>query len=491
MNKINYILFLIIYIIFFIFNYYFPLVSDDFSHYSSANNKNRRIFDVYFGWNGRIGEILSNEIIAKLFPTIYWIILNSFICTIFFFLIFYLSLYKLPKDLNDCILMFFLVGLNIKYTSFFANFLWRAGCMNYLWGFNICFVFLIPYVKYWNEILINDKKDLKNNKNIILIILFGLYAIPSGMFSEYGGICVSLLFLLLTIIIKFYKKIKIPFWYIYGIICFEVGYYFLMFSSGLKNRKKYMKTIKNYITIKEFLNLSLIEKFYLINEKILSRGCSNFLGFYLFLFSIFYLNEKKNKIIKSIYIKSIYIILLSFAIFIVINLKKKYNLKKYNSIVYIIIIYLSIDISFQNYNNLIYLFGILFYIISILLSFQIRFYAKRSGFISFNILNYLSLNILNKLINKSKIFHIISIYILISSLKFIIPNIFHIYNDSNEIDKIIFNNKKNGTYNIIIPRKLINNYNGLLDWATLTEDSKKFPNYSYNNYYNIKSIKVS
>jgi hypothetical protein len=264
-----------------------------------------------------------------------------------------------------------------------------------------------------------------------------------------------------------------------------------MFSSGLKNRKKYMKTIKDYITIKEFLNLSLIEKFYLINEKILSRGCSNFLGFYLFLFSIFYLNEKKNKIIKSIYIKSIYIILLSFAIFIVINLKKKYNLKKYNSIVYIIIIYLSIDISFQNYNNLIYLFGILFYIISILLSFQIRFYAKRSGFISFNILNYLSLNILNKLINKSKIFHIISIYILISSLKFIIPNIFHIYNDSNEIDKIIFNNKKNGTYNIIIPRKLINNYNGLLDWATLTEDSKKFPNYSYNNYYNIKSIKVS
>ena len=85
MNKINYILFLIIYIIFFIFNYYFPLVSDDFSHYSSANNKNRRIFDVYFGWNGRIGEILSNEIIAKLFPTIYWIILNSFMCTIFFF----------------------------------------------------------------------------------------------------------------------------------------------------------------------------------------------------------------------------------------------------------------------------------------------------------------------------------------------------------------------------------------------------------------------
>ena len=85
MNKINYILFLIIYIIFFIFNYYFPLVSDDFSHYSSANNKNRRILDVYFSWNGRIGEILSNEIIANLFPTIYWIILNSFMCTIFFF----------------------------------------------------------------------------------------------------------------------------------------------------------------------------------------------------------------------------------------------------------------------------------------------------------------------------------------------------------------------------------------------------------------------
>ena len=141
----------------FFFNYYFPLIIDDFSLYNSANEKNRRILDVYFGWNGRIGKKLSSEIIAKIFPTIYSIILNSFMCTIFFS-IFYLSLYKLPKDLNDCILLFFLVGINMSYTSFFANFLWRAGCVNYLWGFNICFVFLIPYVKYWNEILRNDKK---------------------------------------------------------------------------------------------------------------------------------------------------------------------------------------------------------------------------------------------------------------------------------------------------------------------------------------------
>ena len=47
--------------------------------------KNKRLLEVYFGWNGRIGEILSKAFIAKLFPTIYWIILNSFICTIYFF----------------------------------------------------------------------------------------------------------------------------------------------------------------------------------------------------------------------------------------------------------------------------------------------------------------------------------------------------------------------------------------------------------------------
>jgi hypothetical protein len=254
-----------------------------------------------------------------------------------------------------------------------------------------------------------------------------------------------------------------------------------MFSSGFKYRKKFMKSNKDYITITEFLNYSLKEKFYLINDKILTRGCSNFFAFYLILFSLFYFIEKKNKIIKTINI-----ILLSFIIFIVINLKIRYNF-----IVFLIIIYISIDISFQNYKNLIYFFGICFYIISILLSFQITFYAKRSGFISFTILNYLSLNILNKLINKSKIFYIISIYILISSFKFIIPNILDIYKDTNEINKIIFNSKKKGIYNIIIPKKFINNYNGLLDWAPLTENSKKFPNYSYNNYFNIKSIKVS
>ena len=403
-------------------------------------------------------------------------------CTIFFFLIFYLSLYKFPKDFNDCILMFFLVGLNIKYTSFFANFLWRAGSINYLWGFNICFIFLIPYVKYWNETLRNTNKDKKNiNYNILTLILFGLYGIPTGMFSEYGGMCVSLLFLLLTIIIKIYKKIKIPFWYFFGIICFEIGYYLLMFSSGLKNRKNFMKKIKDYITINEFLNYSLTEKFYLINDKILIRGCSKFFVFYLFLFSIFYFIEKKNK-----FIKTINIILLSFTIFSIINLKIRYNF-----IIFLIIMYISIDISLQNYKNLIYFFGLCFYIISILLSFQITFYAKRSGFISFTILNYLSLNILNKLINKSKLFYIISIYTLISSFKFIFPNILNIYKDTNEINKIIFDSKKKGIYNIVIPKKFINNYNGLLDWAPLTENSKNFPNYSYNNYYNIKSIKVS
>ncbi len=163
----------------------------------------------------------------------------------------------------------------------------------------------------------------------------------------------------------------------------------------------------------------------------------------MFLFSIFYFIEKKNKIIKTINI-----ILLSFLIFVIINLKIRYNF-----IIFLIVIYISIDISFQNNKNLIYFFGICFYIISILLSFQISFYAKRSGFISFTILNYLSLNILDKLINKSKIFYIISIYILISSFKFlnlyIIPNILDIYKDTNEVNKIIFNSKKNGIYNIV------------------------------------------
>ena len=100
--------------------------------------------------------------------------------------------------------------------------------------------------------------------------------------------CILALFLLLSIIIKFYKKIKIIFWYFFGIIYFEIGYYFLMFSSGLKNRKKFMKSIKDYITLTEFLNYSLSEKFYLINDKILARGCSKFFAFYLFLFSLFY-----------------------------------------------------------------------------------------------------------------------------------------------------------------------------------------------------------
>jgi len=57
-----------------------------------------------------------------------------------------------------------------------------------------------------------------------------------------------------------------------------------------------MISIKDYITINEFLNYSLTEKFNLINDKILTRGYSNFFIFYLFLFSIFYFIEKKIKL---------------------------------------------------------------------------------------------------------------------------------------------------------------------------------------------------
>ena len=212
------------------------------------------------------------------------------------------------------------------------------------------------------------------------------------------------------------------------------------------------------------------------NKRLFKFFCTLF----IFIFFVYFI-DKKNKIIKTINI-----ILFSFVIFVVINLKIRYNF-----IVFLIIIYISIDISFQNYKNLIFFFGIFFYTISILLSFQKKFYAKRSGFISFTFLNYLSLNILNKLINKSKIFYIISLYTLISSFKFIIPNILNIYKDTNEINKIIFNSKKKGIYNIVIPKKYINNYNGLLDWAPLTENSKNIINLLYNKYYNISSIKVS
>ena len=126
------------------------------------------------------------------------------------------------------------------------------------------------------------------------------------------------------------------------------------------------------------------------NKRLFKFFCSLF----IFIFFVYFI-DKKNKIIKTINI-----ILFSFVIFVVINLKIRYNF-----IVFLIIIYISIDISFQNFKNLIFFFGICFYIISILLSFQLSFYARRSGFISFTILNYLLLNILNKLINKSKNFY--------------------------------------------------------------------------------------
>ncbi len=280
MTKTNFLFFGLILVFLTLLNIIFPAQSDDISHYLNTTTQ-QGFLHSYYHWNGRFGEILYSGFFAKYNNTIALNLLNACIGTLFFITFFLLIFAKIPKDKFDY-LSLSLVCIILLNVNFAAIFLWLSGSFNYLLGNTLIIIALIPYRFFWA-----GSFHLSSYQSYIFGIFFGIFCIFAGWSSEHIGASVSFLFFL-SLFYAFYKKIKLPFWYYLGIIGFLCGWMILLLSPGSAKRVMLFIQTGEFITLKQFISMGLIDQFLRINQT-LNQQYQPVFAIFLFCFSYFYL----------------------------------------------------------------------------------------------------------------------------------------------------------------------------------------------------------
>ena len=125
------------------------------------------------------------------------------------------TLYK-NKKVSASVLVCIYAMMWFFLPQYAATVLWASGAANYLWCSTILLLFLLPYRKYAFD---PERVMADNLKNAILMGIFGLFA---GCTNENSGGAVALICILLVIFCK-KNKIKVPKWYLSGILGAIIG----------------------------------------------------------------------------------------------------------------------------------------------------------------------------------------------------------------------------------------------------------------------------
>ena len=88
----------------------------------------------------------------------YFDFLNACVGTGFIFLIFFLIYGHIPKDFHDSVILIVIVFFFLLYAPFGDNFLYTGSSLNYLWGYTLIGIALIPYRLLLNTILLKLNK---------------------------------------------------------------------------------------------------------------------------------------------------------------------------------------------------------------------------------------------------------------------------------------------------------------------------------------------
>lgn len=258
-------------------SYLMPLMNDDF-----VRLPNRSVFfawqegiaaciNSYKYWNARSGECFTIFFLFSFyrqdgfhdqFANLTTGVLNGFVFVTFLLLIWLYTFghwphYKINKTIKaqtklnsitiwfNLFLKFYLVFLitltalpHIHQTVF-----WRTGSFNYLWGATVIMLGLLP-IRFYNKFyqthhqtnffqnVIEAKKGFWHYGRWFLLLFFYCMALLGGAASELGGITI-IFGLILWLSYQFFgRKIKIPLWLLGLVLCFLLGYIFLMTAPG-------------------------------------------------------------------------------------------------------------------------------------------------------------------------------------------------------------------------------------------------------------------
>lgn len=262
MQKREIILISSIFITIFVFNIILPPQSDDIGAFFSALSK-RDFLHSYFSWNGRIGEIFYTGIFASTIKTIWFDLLNSIAGVLAIFGFFYLIFLRIPQDRGDYFLFFTFCAMVIN-SNFAAIFLWGSGSLNYLWGIGLIIFFLIPYRIFWGRVF-GENIEISRYIRIAFGVLFFFLSFFAGWASEHIGAMVVLV-LTCSIIYAAISKIRLPWWYYVGYVCFIAGWIVLFCSPGSAKRAAIFIREGSFLPLIDIIHMSIIEKIKLINE---------------------------------------------------------------------------------------------------------------------------------------------------------------------------------------------------------------------------------
>lgn len=214
----------LIWVFFLVCNILLPLVSDDFGYIlDSKFNGLNAITNSYLNHNARFFNLISFTYIAYI-PRLLFDIINSVIGIGFILCFFVLIKGSAPSDRRDLFTLWLILALIICFNAFGSIFIWEIGAANYLHGFLVWTLCLIPYRKFWGMQLLNENHE-KLNCGLVSLSLI------AGWCFEQVGIITIFAFLLFLAVAAI-KKIHLPFWYWSGVLLFVAGYCILYFAPG-------------------------------------------------------------------------------------------------------------------------------------------------------------------------------------------------------------------------------------------------------------------
>lgn len=479
----------------FAINCLFPTQSDDlgagFGGLSGA-------ISMYMNWNGRFGELLRTAFIGALAPTLFFKIVNT-ITGIVFLLAWFVMIYaRLPRSFNDSVVLTLSILCLLIFSSFGSIFVWAAGCLNYLWAYCIVLLVCLPYRFFWNSYNTYNYPPPPSDCNatqIIKLVVFCIASFCAGMSNEITGvvvICIHFCFLFYAI---FIKKIKLPFWYIAGILCFLLGFLALYLSPGhAKRAELFIKLKLEYYSISDFLNMGLYEKLNRINHVMKSTG-TTFISFIALLLCFIYERFKQKKL------SSVAIILVLGIIYAVI-----FSMQALNFIHHLIGVLLFIAILFYisyvykreniDLSRLYYYAFLLFIVchISLLLTLQVNIPARARLFVV--------------------LYGIIGLLLACKIISILFPNIYYRFQNGilalcfiygcfvlsafidmhikwDNMVAYIEEQKSKGIEDIVVSSKYFHSfYKRYGDWQNPNDNPDAWPNPEYAKYFGVKTFEV-
>ena len=185
-------------------------------------------YGVFMNWNPRLGNLILVSCMAGLseMPP-YFDFLNACVGTGFIFLIFFLIYGRIPRDFHDSVILIVIVFFFMLHAPFGDFFLWTGGSLNYLWGYSLIGIALIPYRLILEKIMphltlgkathtnmsalqLDSTTTSFSIRNLFYNLGFFILTFLAGMCSEVGGIIVLLTLIAFGFYIRFIKKITLP-----------------------------------------------------------------------------------------------------------------------------------------------------------------------------------------------------------------------------------------------------------------------------------------